>query len=80
MISKTNFLKLPRFTTAAIALISLCFFGNTSKANAISLLNTQTDSFSGQLTDLSGTPLLTLGKFTPGTGYNVTSVVFKIRW
>jgi hypothetical protein len=50
-----------------------------SKANALTgLLYSQTASFNNQLTELTGTPVLTLNQYNPQTGETVTDVKFTI--
>jgi hypothetical protein len=60
-------------------LLSLGSLFLDSKANALpGLLYSQTASFSNQLTELTGTPVLTLNKYNPQTGETVTDVKFTI--
>ncbi|WP_013321214.1 choice-of-anchor E domain-containing protein [Gloeothece verrucosa] len=49
-----------------------------SSANA-ALLFSDTAGFTNQLTELSGSPSLTLHKFNPGSKFNVTSVVVSLN-
>ncbi len=62
--------------TASVSLASLMI---SPKANAVTYtLFTDTSSFNPQLTELNGTPTLTLNKYTPKAGETVTEVDFTL--
>ncbi|MEH1845357.1 MAG: choice-of-anchor E domain-containing protein [Nostoc sp.] len=78
MLSK-QYIKQGNYIVGLATLLSLSSLFLSSKANALDgLLYSQTASFSNQLTELDGTPVLTLNQYNQQIGQTVTDVKFTI--
>jgi hypothetical protein len=76
---KKQYIKQVNYIVGLATLLSLSSLFVDSKANALTgLFYSQTASFSNQLTELDGTPVLTLNKYKLKAGEKVTDVKFTI--